>query len=217
MNIHVNTHLAFGTFTTLLFTAIFPGQLSFFEVAACILSACVVDVDFLFSKFMKYHNHRLLPTHSAVMPAALFIIAIVLTLGWPAMSSLSLTAIICGINVLIDHDLVDSYDWGLNFFLNGKIVGKKILIGNKTPDEYYQLASKYVPEHAPFIKKYYESNIMRALEIIAFSLMVISLLLSWNGAGHEQWWVLICYVGFLGFHLHYYIKEVRNNPGIPTI
>jgi len=214
---HINVHLALGTFTTLVFTMIFPGQLSFLEIGACILSACVVDVDFLFAKHAKYQNHRLLPTHSVATPAAFFGIAIVLALVWSADRSLALTSMICGINVLIDHDLVDSYDWGLNFFLNGRILGKKILIGDKTPDEYYQFASKYYPRYAPFLKKYYDSKIMRAIEITAFSLMLVALFLTWNVAGHEYWWVLICYAGSLGFHLYHYKKGLRENPGMTTI
>lgn len=218
MKIHLNAHLALGVFTTLVFTTIFPNQLTFLEITACIFSACVVDMDFLFSKYGKYHNHRVLPTHSVAIPAAFFIIAIVLALYWPADNSLALTATICGINVLIDHDLVDSLDWGLNFFLNGKIVGKKILIGDKTPDEYYQIASsKYIPMYAPFLKKYYDSKIMRALEITAFSLMLMALIFTWNITGHEYWWVLIFYTGLLGFHLYYYKKGLRMNPGMTVI
>lgn len=217
MNIHLNTHLAFGAFTTLVFSAIFPGQLSFFELSACVLSACAVDLDYLLSKHAKQNNHRMLPTHSVATPAACWIIAVVLAIGWPSWHSLSLTALICGINVLIDHDLMDSLDWGLNFFLTGKIVGKKILIGNKTPEEYYQIASKYTPSYAPFLKKYYNSKIMRALEITAFSLMVILMIGTWNAAGHDLWWVLICYAGLLGFHLYHYTKALRANPGMPLI
>lgn len=213
---HINVHLALGTFTTLMFTAIFPGQLTFLEIAACILSACVVDVDFLFSKFARYNNHRLLPTHSIAVPVVFFSVAVVAALAWPEDGSLALTAIICGLTVLIDHDLVDSYDWGLNFFLNGKVLGKKILIGNKSPDEYYELASHYAPRYAPFLKKYYDNKIMRALEIVAFVLMLIGFIVSWNGAGQGQWWVLICYPCLLGFHLYHYIKGLRENPGMTT-
>jgi hypothetical protein len=217
MEIHLNAHLALGVFTTLVFTMIFPGQLSFFEIAACILSACAIDADFVLSKHARQNNHRLLPTHSIVIPIACFVIAIIIAAGWPAWNSLALTAMICGINVLVDHDLVDSLDWGLNFFLTGKIVGKKILIGDKTPEEYYQLASKYSPSYSAFLKKYYHSNVMRALEITAFALMVIMILLTWNAAGHDFWWVVICYAGLLGFHFYHYNKGLKSNPGMPLI
>jgi hypothetical protein len=195
---HLNAHLAFSTAVVLLLVMLLPIHLSFLEIAACIVTGFAVDGDYILLRFARHKNHRLLPTHSMLVPVA-FILLSVCFFFLDQFTSLVWTSWICAINVLV-HDALDSIDWGLNFFANGKIVGKKILLGGKTSDEYYAEANKTTPVYAAFYKAYYGNSTMRVLEAIAIVAMFTALAITWSGAGHEHWWTILAYVGLLGFH-----------------
>jgi hypothetical protein len=195
---HLNAHLAFSTAVVLLLALLLPIPLSFLEVAACIVAGVAVDGDFILLRFARHKNHRFLPTHSMLVPVAFILLSICFfILGQHA--SLVWTSWICAVNVLV-HEAVDSLDWGLNFFANGRLVGKKILLGGKSPEEFYAEAQKTTPVYAAFYKAYYGNSTMRVLEAIAIVAMCIALVISWPGVGHEHWWTILAYIGFLGFH-----------------
>ncbi|MEX2681126.1 MAG: hypothetical protein Q6373_005970 [Candidatus Sigynarchaeota archaeon] len=204
---HLNAHLAFSTVVTLLLASILPVQLSFLEVAVCIAAGFAVDADFVLVRFAKYRNHRYLLTHSMFLPFILVVLSVCLLFLIQG-TSLAWTSWICAVNVLI-HDIVDSIDWGLNFFANGKIVGMRILLGGKTPEEFYAEARREAPIFAAFYKVYYGSATMRTLEAIAAAAMCIALVISWPGMGHDHWWTILAYLGFLCFHIVEYYRGLH--------
>lgn len=205
---HLTAHLAFSTAVALLLVTFFQIQLPPLEVAACIVAGFVVDADFVLLRFARYKNHRLLPTHSVFLPFSFIVLSACLLLLVPG-SSLVLTSWMCAVNILV-HDAFDSIDWGLNFFANGKIVGKKILLAGKTSEEFYAEAKKSTPAYAAFYKAYYGNATMRALEAAAIASMCIALAVSWPGAGHVQWWTILAYAVFLGFHAVEYRRASRS-------
>ncbi|NMC05296.1 MAG: hypothetical protein GYA24_08800 [Candidatus Lokiarchaeota archaeon] len=195
---HLNAHIAFSTAVTLLMTTIGPVRASWLEIVACILAGVVIDGDFIFLHFSRHKNHRMLLTHSIVLPLA-FILASIALMFLARGTSLAWTAWTCAINALV-HDAVDSIDWGLNFFANGKIVGKRILLGGASPEAYYAEARKTTPIYAAFYRAYYGHKAMRALEVVALVTMCAALAVSWPGAGQDHWWTILAYAGLLGFH-----------------
>nr|MDO8084454.1 hypothetical protein [Candidatus Sigynarchaeum springense]MDO8118552.1 hypothetical protein [Candidatus Sigynarchaeota archaeon] len=204
---HLNAHLAFGTAVTLLLVNFLQLHLSFLEVAICIAASFVVDTDIVLLRFARHKNHRLLPTHSMLLPFALIVLSacfLFLVEG----TSLVWAAWTCAINVLV-HDVLDSIDWGLNFFANGKIVGKKVLLGGKTPEEFYAEAQKSTSAYAIFCMTYYKNPAMKALEVTAIVAMCIVLAITWPGAGHEQWWTMPAYAALLCFHVIGYRRSSR--------
>ncbi len=207
---HLNAHLAFSTAVVLLLVTLLPIHLSFLEVAACIVAGVAVDGDFIFLRFAWHKNHRMLLTHSVLVPVAFILLSICFFLLAPS-TSLVWTAWICAISVLV-HDGVDSIDWGLNFFANGKLVGKKILYGGKTSEEYYAEAKKTPSVYVTFFKAYYGNSTMRVLEATAIVAMCTVLAISWPGAGHEHWWTILAYVGLLGFHVVQFRWGLRAKP-----
>jgi hypothetical protein len=205
---HLNAHLAFSTAVVLLLVTLLPIHLSFLEIGTCIVAGFAVDGDFVLLRFVRHKNHRLLPTHSVLVPVAFILLSICLLLLVKG-TSLVWTTWTCAINVLV-HDALDSIDWGLNFFANGKLVGKKILLGGKASEEFYAEARKTTPMYVAFYKAYYGNSTMRVLEAIAIVSMCAALAISWPGAGHEHWWTLIAYVGFLSFHAVEFRKGLRS-------
>ncbi len=205
---HLNAHLAFSTAGALLLATLLSVHLSSLEVATCVIAGIAVDGDFILLRFTRYKNHRLLPTHSMLVPVVFILLSMCVFFLAPS-SSFVWTLWICAINVLV-HDGVDSLDWGLNFYANGKLVGKKILLGGKTSEEFYAEAQKVTPVYAAFYKAYYGNSTMRVLEVIAIVAMCTALAISWPGAGHEHWWTILAYVGLLGFHAVEYRKCLRS-------
>jgi len=117
--------------------------------------------------------------------------------------------IISGLSYLI-HIIIDTFDWGTNFFyLKKKQVGLKLLI---TKDEFNNI-SKYLsqfkrPEYF-FDKKYYGNIACVTTEVLVFILMILSITLF----ALKYLLIISIYFVFLAFHLqrHFNLKKIESN------
>ena len=204
---HLNAHLAIGTLVAFAGIALVPVELSFLEVVAIILSACAIDADFLLTKYARDQNHRMLPTHGVAVPVAC-VAGFVLTLFLlPAYQSLPWTLLLCGTNVLV-HQIVDSVDWGLDFFHAGRLVGARILLGGKSAAEFRDDASRYMPSTTLFYHVYYHHRGMIAAEIASACAMVAALV-AWPGLAAMHWWIPVLYAVLLVLHVAGYKMQAR--------
>ena len=90
-----------------------------FEYFLILLLSFICDFDVFFSQFAKNHNHRMLISHSII--PSLFIIVIGVITNWPALyfSGIAYST----------HIVIDTFDWGTNFFyFQKKQIGLKLLI-----------------------------------------------------------------------------------------
>jgi hypothetical protein len=205
---HLTGHVAIGATIALLSTLVIPGSVPFLGIAIAIAAGCVIDMDFVLLRFTRIKNHRMYLTHSVLVPLMLLLVSVLFFLFISPGTSLGWIALVSSINVLV-HDAIDSTDWGLNFFANGKIVGKKLLLGGKDAKEFYEEAKKFVPYSTRFYLAYYGNTWFKLLEIIAASSMIGSFIITWPGAGHEQWWALVAYAFTFAFHAIEYRKCTR--------
>lgn len=150
----------------------------------------------------------MLPTHTLIVPSLFFAASLLIFFMPGGSSSLAWASLICGINILV-HELLDSIDWGLNFFVNGKLVGKKILLSGSTTEELYKKAQDYSPIYSYFFKLYYENKVIIIIEIASFSFMILAFSVSWQIIGNEFWWVVPVYAGFLALHVSEYKRGMR--------
>jgi len=173
-------------------------QFAFLEFLLIIFLAFICDFDVFFAKFAKDHNHRMLITHSIIPSIVIIILGLIFL--WPAL-------VIGGI-VYFVHIIVDSFDWGTNFFyFPKKPFGLKLLILDEELQDLPKYLSEYKNPESFFDSKYYGSRFNIAFEIILFILMVITILIF----ALEYTLVILLYFVFLTFHLlrHYRLKKIE--------
>lgn len=183
-------HIAQGIIIALLFLPF----LTIFEFYLVIIFPFLIDLDFIFSKFVKKKNHRRLITHSLlpylVLAAFGFLYPLFFILG------------LCG----VVHLLIDMIDWGTSllapFYPNP--------IGGVLPHVPPNLITDATFEQRQcwFTKTYYGSKIILTVEVL-FALLAVSLILI---IAVQYLWLIALYFLFLVFHLSYYIRCRRNNP-----
>lgn len=195
---HINSHFAVGVIIASILNYFF--KFTLLEFSMIVLFSFFCDFDVLFIKFAKDHNHRLLITHSIIPSIIVIIIGYILM--WPVL-------IICGFTYSI-HIIIDTIDWGTNFFyFQKKQIGFKFLISK---DEFKNLpkylAEYKVPEYF-FSKKYYNSKVYLAIETLLFILMLISI---WIFALHYVFLIVLYFIGlYFHLHRHYTLKRIENN------
>lgn len=209
--LHLNAHLAMGTVVAVVATRLVPVPLSPVELAACILASCVVDADFVFTRVARDRNHRMLPTHSLLVPCACWLLAAIVAFTSLQHASIAWMLVACGANILV-HLLVDSIDWGLNLFLRGRLVGLKLLLGARTSAEFHELASKVTPPITMFYHVYFHDRRILAIEGASACAMILSLLLAWDVAA-VHWWVPVTYVALLALHAGGYARHAGQLAG----
>jgi hypothetical protein len=195
---HINSHFSIGVILASILNYYFNFNL--FDFSLIILFSFICDFDVFFSKFAKDHNHRLLISHS-IFPS-LIIIALGYIMNWPAL-------IIGGFNYSI-HIIIDTIDWGTNFFyFQKRQVGFKLLISKDEFENLSQYLEKYKNPASFFDEKYYSNRICIGLEVILFILMVI---FNTIFALRYIFMILLYFFGlYFHLHRHFILKKNEEN------
>ena len=159
---HINSHFATG----IIFTSILNYFYSFslFEFAFIVIFSFICDLDVLFAKYAINHNHRMLISHS-IIPGFLMLL-FGLIINWPVLA-------FSGVAYSI-HVIIDTFDWGTNFFyFPKKQIGLKLLISKEEFENLPKYLSEFKRAESFFDSKYYKSKISLIIEVIIFILMMI--------------------------------------------
>jgi len=165
-----------------------------------VLISSIVDFDILFSKYAKNNNHRMLISHS-IIPSILLLI-----LGLLFLSPL---LIICAFAYFI-HILIDTMDWGTNFFgINKEPFGPKFLISNKELENLSEILNEYKVAKSFFDFRYYKNKTVLIIEGLLFAFMIIFIV--WFA--FEYLIVISLFFFGLIFHLfiYYKLKKIESN------
>ncbi|MBD3253878.1 MAG: hypothetical protein GF383_02240 [Candidatus Lokiarchaeota archaeon] len=195
MYIHINSHFAIGVIIASLFNPLFNFDL--LEFLLIVFASFLNDFDVFFSKYAKDHNHRNLITHSIIPSIVLIILGIVFY--WPAL-------FISGFAYFI-HIVVDTFDWGTNFFyFPQRTFGLRLLIKNEEENLSEHLSQYNNPESF-FDFKYYNNKISLAVEVILFVVMIITIIFF----ALEFMFIIFFYFLGLYFHLarHFRLKKIE--------
>jgi hypothetical protein len=193
---HINSHFAVGViFASILHN--FYG-FSLFEFIIIVLFSIVCDFDVFFAKFAPNHNHRMLISHSILPAFFVILFGIILNLPFITFGGLAYSI----------HVVIDTFDWGTNFFyFNKKIFGLKLLISKEEAENLSEHLSKFKKKESFFDSKYYSNKVSLGIEVILFVLMVIFITL------FAFEFVLVSLFYFLGlyFHLsrHFMLKKIE--------
>jgi len=108
------------------------------------------------------------------------------------------------------HVIIDTFDWGTNFFyFPKKQVGLKLLI---TKDEFANISAHLSQHKRPgsfFDKKYYGNTMIILMEVLIF----ISMIFFISIFALNYFLIIIIYFIFLGFHLqrHFNLKRIESS------
>jgi len=194
---HINSHFAVGV--------IFSSILNYFynfdliEFVFIVLFSFLCDLDVFFAKYAKNHNHRMLISHSIIPGFLILVFGIII--NWPAIAFSGAAYSI--------HIIIDTFDWGTNFFyFQKKQIGLKLLITKEEFENLPEYLSKFKKTESFFDSKYYSSRISLGIEVIVFILMMVSIIL------FAFQFIFIVFIYFLGlyFHLdrHFRLKRIEN-------
>lgn len=194
---HINSHFAVG----LIFASILNHFYSFslFEFAFIVFFSFICDLDVFFAKYAIDHNHRMLISHSIIPGFLMLLLGIII--NWPV---LAFSGAIYSIHVIID-----TFDWGTNFFyFQKKQIGLKLLISKEEFENLPKYLSKFKKAESFFDSKYYSSRVSLGIEAILFILMcVFTILFAFQ-------FIFIITLYFLGlfFHLtrHFKLKRIES-------
>ncbi|MFW9998680.1 MAG: hypothetical protein ACFE9Q_06180 [Candidatus Hodarchaeota archaeon] len=195
---HINVHMAIGVIITSVLDYFF--NFTILEFIAIVLFSFICDFDVFLSKFAKDNNHRLLITHS-IIPSILIII-IGYILRWSVL-------IFIGYSYAL-HIIIDTTDWGTNFFyFQNKLVGLKLLISKEETENLSKYLANYKVPASFFDEKYYGNKICIGIEVISFVLMIIFITIF---APQYIFLILLYFLGFY-FHLHrhFVLKKIEKN------
>lgn len=193
---HINSHFAAGVIFASILNYFY--NFSIFEYIIIVLFSIICDFDVFFAKYAINHNHRMLISHSII--PALFLLFFGIVLNFPVV-------IFSGIAYSI-HVIVDTLDWGTNFFyFNKKVVGLKLLISPEETENLSEHLSKFKKAESFFDLKYYSNKISLGIEVLLFILMVVFITI------FAFEFVLVSLFYFLGlyFHLsrHFKLKKIE--------
>ncbi|TET03034.1 MAG: hypothetical protein E3J90_02220 [Promethearchaeota archaeon] len=191
---HINSHFAIGIIIGSLLHSTF--NFTLLEFLLIVLLSFICDFDVFFAKYAVDHNHRMLITHS-IFPSLLFITFGIIFL-WPAVIFSGLTYSI--------HIIVDTFDWGTNFFyFQKKQIGLKLLISKEEFENLPKYLTKFKKAESFFDSKYYSSKVSLGIEAILFILMLVFTILF----AFQFIFIITLYFVGLFFHLtrHYKIKR----------
>jgi len=159
--------------------------------------AFISDFDVFLSKYAKNENHRMLITHSII--PSLIIIILGHIIDWPALY-------ISGYGYSI-HVLLDTLDWGTNFFyFQKKQIGPKFLISKEEFENISEYLSKYKNPASFFDEKYYNNKICMVIEVLIFILMILFITL----LAFPYILLILIYFPFILFHLYRHFNLKKN-------
>ncbi|MHA1411669.1 MAG: hypothetical protein ACTSUX_09955 [Promethearchaeota archaeon] len=193
---HINSHFAVGMIFASILNYFY--NFSIFEFMLIVIFSFICDFDVFLSKYAKNGNHRMLISHS-VLPSILIIIVGII---------FSFQVLVFGGIAYAIHIIIDSLDWGTNFFyFNKKPVGPKLLISKEELRNLDSCLSKYKVKASFFDEKYYKNKICLIVELLLFILMMIFVLIF---ALQYAFFIIIYFLG-LYFHLsrHFYLKKIE--------
>jgi len=193
---HINSHFAVGVIIASFLNHFF--NFTLFEFSVIVLFSFICDFDVILSKFAKDNNHRMLITHSII--PSLIILFLGLIFNWTVL-------IISGISYSI-HIILDTLDWGTNFFyFQKKQVGFKLLISKEEFENLPDYLSKYKNPASFFDAKYYSNKICLSIEICLFILMIVFVIIY----AFQFILITLLYIPFIWFHLsrHFYLKKIE--------
>ena len=195
--IHINCHFAIGIIIAS-FTHYFL-RITLFEFGLIVIFSFIMDFDVLFSKRAKDHNHRMLITHSIIPGIIISIIGVLF--NWQII-------FICGIAYFI-HILIDTFDWGTNFFgFHEKPFGPKFLITKEELKNLNEILANYKVKKSFFDFRYYQNRVIISLEIILTVLMIlVNVVLAF-----EYIFIILIYVPFFFFHMivYFHLKKIES-------
>lgn len=195
---HINSHFAVGVILASILNYFF--MFNFLDFTLIVLFSFLCDFDVFFSKYAKDHNHRLLITHSII--PSIIIIIIGYFMNWSAL-------IIGGFSYSI-HIIIDTIDWGTNFFyVQKKQVGLKLLISKKEFENLSVILANYKVPASFFDEKYYNNRICLGIEIILFIMMILFIFLF---AIFYSFIIPIYFIGlYFHLHRHFTLKRIENS------
>jgi hypothetical protein len=142
----------------------------------------------------------MLITHSIIPGVAITIFGLIF--NWSVL-------IISGLSYLI-HIIIDTFDWGTNFFyFQKKQVGLKLLITKEEFNNISKYLSQYKRPESFFDKKYYGNVACVLTEVLIFVLMILLITLF----ALNYLFITTIYFIFLAFHLqrHFNLKKIESN------
>jgi len=175
-------------------------DLNFLEFFLIALFAFVCDFDIFLSKYALDNNHRMLITHSIIPAISITILGLIFNLT---------VLIISGFSYSI-HIIIDTFDWGTNFFyFQKKQVGLKLLITKEEFNNISKYISQFKRPESFFDKKYYGNIACITTEVLIFILMILFITLF----ALKYFLIVIIYFVFLAFHLqrHFNLKKIESN------
>lgn len=182
---HINSHFAVGVIFASILNYFY--SFSLLEFVLIVLFSFICDFDVFFSKYAINHNHRMLISHS-IIPAFL-ILMFGIIINWSVLTFSGLAYSI--------HVIIDTLDWGTNFFyFQKKQIGLKLLITKEEFENLSEYLSKYNKAESFFDAKYYNSRINLGIEVIIFILMMVFIII------FAFEFVLISMFYFLGLYFH---------------
>ena len=163
---HINSHFAIGVIFTSILNYFYNFPL--FDFVFIVLFSFICDLDVFFAKYATNNNHRMLISHSIFPPFLLLIVGVIL--NWPALAYSGAAYSI--------HVIIDTFDWGTNFFyFKKKPVGLKLLITKEEIENLPEYLSKFKKAESFFDSKYYNSKMNLGIEAMLFILMMVSIIL----------------------------------------
>ena len=104
------------------------------------------------------------------------------------------------------HVIIDTFEWGTNFFyFQKKQVGLKLLISKEEFENLPKYLSKFKKAESFFDSKYYSSKVNLGIEAILFILMLVFIIL----LAFQFIFIIIFYFLGLFFHLTRHFKLER--------
>ena len=194
---HINSHFAVGIIVGSILHPIF--NFNFFEFLLIVLLSFICDFDVFFAKYADNHNHRMIISHS-ILPGFLMIIFGII-FSWP-------TLIFSGLTYSL-HIIIDTFDWGTNFFyFQKKQIGLKLLISKEEFENLPNYLSKFKKAESFFDSKYYSSKVSLGIEAILFILMLVFIILF----AFQFIFIIVFYFLGLFFHLsrHFKLKCIES-------
>jgi len=191
---HINSHFAAG----LIFASIlnYFYTFSLFEFVFIVFFSFICDLDVFFAKYAIDHNHRMLISHSIIPGFLMLLLGIII--NWPVLAFSGATYSL--------HVIIDTFDWGTNFFyFQKKQIGLMLLISKEEFENLPTYLSKFKKAESFFDSKYYSSKVSLGIEAILFILMLVFIIL----LAFQFIFIIIFYFLGLFFHLTRHFKLER--------
>jgi len=182
---HINSHFAIGVIFTSILNYFY--NFSLIEFVFIVFFSFLCDLDVFFAKYAINHNHRMLISHSIIPGFLILVFGIIIIC--PAI-------IFSGVAYSM-HIIIDTFDWGTNFFyFQKKQIGLKLLITKEEFENLPEYLSKFKKAESFFDEKYYRSRINLGIEAIIFMLMMVFIII------FAFEFVLISLFYFVGLYFH---------------